>query len=523
MQSYTPDAWEEYQLTTNVKLNSYKLVKFPGGINGTEVVIVKDGQYITSWSNAKKFQTVAFSTSNVSVQGDNPPTYVDDITIEPYTNPDPVEPRPYSIAGTGPANRFTNYTVLNVPGRLVGGVTVDPRDNTSILFTIDEDASGEIRRAHKVASGNWVIDPTPILSGLYNPNTCIVETNGTLWFVLDAVVGGQACGLRRLKEPWASSPVEEVITDFGFAPTNRSDQPCDLVFVPNSFSGTKPQLAVLDRGVDLNNNPNAIWLVDPATSTLNQSVYSTSLIAPSTTLFGAGLGGNANAIAALPGSGELVTIFEDGANPADDGVIMAFDGAGNSRQISTMGSGLNWGAGIAVDPTTGRIWVSDRIITVFPQSAFVTPGIYSFATNTVAAGTVNPSAVTELTFPNIAPTADRGDRHINFKEPGMAFSTNGSFLVVSDQALCSGGGRLLIFHSEPFVIAPVTITSTVRTGSSVALTWTSGGAVNYVVQRSATVNGTYATISPVLTTTQYTDTSAPAGNAFYKVLAYQQN
>jgi len=63
----------------------------------------------------------------------------------------------------------------------------------------------------------------------------------------------------------------------------------------------------------------------------------------------------------------------------------------------------------------------------------------------------------------------------------------------------------------------------VRTGSNVALAWTSGGAVNYVVQRSATVDGTYTTISPVLTTTQYTDTSSPADKAFYKVLATQQN
>ena len=95
--------------------------------------------------------------------------------------------------------------------------------------------------------------------------------------------------------------------------------------------------------------------------------------------------------------------------------------------------------------------------------------------------------------------------------------------MVSDQALHSGGGRLLIFHSEPFVIAPVNITSTVRTGSSVALTWTSGGAVNYVVQRSATVNGTYTTISPVLTTTQYTDTTSPAGECLLRVLAFQQD
>jgi hypothetical protein len=421
--------------------------------------------------------------------------------------------------------------VLTIPGKTIGGVAVDPRDTNTILFTIDEERIGEIRKATKVASGNWVIDPTPIVSGLYNPNSLVVETNGTIWFVMDAVKGGQACGLRRLKEPWASSPVEEVITDFGNSPTNRQDQPADLVFVPNTFSGTVPQLAVLDRGVDANNNPNAIWLVDPATGTLNQSIYNeggiNQLVAPDNfTIAGAGvIGGNANAIAALPATGELVTIWE-GTDTAGvrstNGIISAIDGSGAVRYISTTLSGITWGAGIAVDPTTSRIWVSDRNNTVNP-SAFNTPQIVSFDSASVAPGTDNASFIQELTFPNIAPTLDRPDRHIDFKDPGMRFSPSGSFLVVSDQSLVAGGSRLVIFHSEPFIVPPITITSVTRTGGSVNLVWSSGGAVNYVVQRSATVNGTYTSVSGVLAGTSYTDTTAPAGNAFYKVLAFPQN
>jgi hypothetical protein len=510
LRTYTPDTWEEYQLTTDVRHNSYTLVKNP---TSTPVVVVKDGQYISSWGNNKKFHTVAFSTSNNSIAGANPPTYVDDITIEPYTNTQTPEPRPYTILGTGPAARFTNYTILTVPGKTVGGVAMDPRDTNTILFTIDEERIGEIRKATKVASGNWAIDPVPIVSGLYNPNSLTVETNGTIWFVRDAVKGGQSCGLSRLKAPWNLNPVEEVISDFGFAPTNRSDQPCDLTFyVTNGVT----RLAVLDRGVDLNNNPNAIWVVDPATTTLNQYNYATSLVAPDNTIFGFGLGGNANGIAALPASGELVTIWE-GDGVTANGVVAAFNAAsGAVRYIDTSLSGITWGAGIDVDPTTGRIWVSDRKKTVFPLSAFAVPQIVSF-------DPASGAFIQELSFTNSNATADRPDRNINFKDPGMRFSKDGKFLVVSDQALCSGGGRLVIFHSEPFVIAPVTITSTVRTGSNVALAWTSGGAVNYVVQRSATVDGTYTTISPVLTTTQYTDTSSPADKAFYKVLATQQN
>ena len=521
LRTFTPDTWEEYQLTTDVKHNSYTLVKNP---SSSPVVVVKDGQYISSWGNNKKFHTVAFSTSNNSVAGANPPAYVDDISIEPYTNTQTPEPRPYTILGTGPAARFTNCTVLTVPGKTVGGVAVDPRDTNTILFTIDEERIGAIMKATKVASGNWEIDPTPIVSGLYNPNSLTVETNGTIWFVMDAVKGGQACGLRRLKEPWATSPVEEIITDFGSAPTNRSDQPCDLVFyVTNGVT----KLAVLDRGVDLSNNPNAIWVVDPTTTAVNQFNYNeagvNTLVGPDNGIFGAAAGGNANGIAWLPATGELVTIWEgDGAN--DNGVIAVFDATtGGVRYISTAGSGVTWGAGIDVDPTTGRIWVSDRKRTTYSLSELAVPQIVSFAPATLDPPAINTDFIQELSFTNSNASADRPDRNINFKDPGMRFSQDGKFLVVSDQGLFSGGGRLVIFHSEPFVIAPVSITSTVRTSSNVALAWTSGGAVNYVVQRSSTVNGNYTTISPVLTTTQYTDSSSPVDSAFYRVLASQQD
>ncbi|MDD5139560.1 MAG: hypothetical protein PHY43_04770 [Verrucomicrobiales bacterium] len=526
LQTYTPDTWEEYQVTTDVRHNSYDLVKNP---SSTPVAIVTDGQYISSWGNNKKMHTIGFSTSNQTTPGASPPTYVDDITIAPYTNTKNPPARPYTP--TMVTSRFTNYTVLTIPGRTIGGVTVDPRDNTSILFTIDEEQNGSIWHATKVASGNWVIDSTPVVSNQYNPNSLVVETNGTLWWVYDAVKGGTQTALRRLKQPWASSPVEEIVTDFGSAPTNRSDQACALVFVPSTFSGTVPQLAVLDRGVDGNNNPNAIWLVNPATTSTYQFDYNqggiNQLVAPNDlNLAGAGvIGGNANGIAALPATGELVTIWE-GTDTAGirstNGIISAIDGSGAIRYISTSGSGITWGAGIAVDPTTGRIWVSDRKNT-FNPSAFNTPQIVSFDSASVTPGDVNTSFIQELTFPNIAPSGDRPDRHIDFKDPGLAFSTNGSFLVVSDQSPCSGGSRMLIFHNEAFVIPTITITNVSRSGGSASLAWTSGGAVNYAVQRSSTVNGTYTTISPVLTGTTYTDTTAPAGTAFYRVQATAQN
>lgn len=276
--------------------------------------------------------------------------------------------------------------------------------------------------------------------------------------------------------------------------------------------------------MNANNVPNAIWLLDPATATVNQAVYNNFLVAPNNNAFGAGLGGNANAIVALPATGELLTIWEDGVAPGDDGVIMAWDGLGGSRQISTTtGSGLSgWHAGIAVDPLTSRIWVSDRVNPVNP-SAFNLPRIRSFDTNTVAVGSPNSSAADEITFPTISPTVDRPDRHIDFKDPGMAFSANGGILVVTDQSLVSGGSRMIIFHNESFAVPAITITSVTRSGGSANLAWSSGGAVNYVVLRSATVNGTYNAISGTLSGTSFVDTSAPAGNAFYRIMAFPMN
>lgn len=196
-QTYTPDTWEEYQLTTNVKLNCYTLVKNP---STTPVVLVKNGLFISSWGNNKKIHTIGFSTSNTSTPGTSPAAFVDDVTIEPYTNTEAPDARPYNVNLVG--SRFTNFTVLTFPGKTIGGVTVDPRDNSSILFTVDEERIGQVRRASKVAAGNWVVDANPIISGLYNPNSVAVETNGTIWIAQDSPKGGEWSAVSRLKEPW---------------------------------------------------------------------------------------------------------------------------------------------------------------------------------------------------------------------------------------------------------------------------------------------------------------------------------
>jgi hypothetical protein len=489
LEQFTADTWEEYELTTNLKVNTYTIVKNP---SSTPVVIVADYPFIAAVPTHNPYM-VGFSSSNGS---GHPPVYIDDITIQSFDNTALPPPRSYTPTITG--SRFTNYTVLTVPGHLVGGVTVDPRDKTSILFTTAESEIGTIHRAQKVASGNWQLDTAPIATGLDQPKGITVETNGTIWWVHDNIQS-----LRRLKAPWNSNPVEEIISDFNTT-NNLRDQPIGLsFFVTNSTT----MLAVLDRNSDNVTSRNAVYLVDPATPSLNQVGYTNYLVPPTTSVLGEGLTGPANAIATLPGTGELVTTLQN------DGWLTAIDGSGSVRYIGTSAAAMTLARGLAVDPTTSRIWVAGNDLAT--PSLTVTNQVWSFDSTTGA-------EIQELTFPRLNPSAARPDKTIKFAEGGMAFAQDGAFLVIGDQSYLAGGGRLVIFHNEPFVIAPLTITSVTRSGGNVALAWTAGGGVNYLVLRSATVAGPYTAISPELAATQYTDTTAPADGAFYRVLAYPQ-
>ena len=133
--------------------------------------------------------------------------------------------------------------------------------------------------------------------------------------------------------------------------------------------------------------------------------------------------------------------------------------------------------------------------------------------------------VKELSFPLVDPPVTY--RQINLHDPGMAFSTNGSFLVVSDTSTAGGGGRLLVFHSEPYVpfaLSSFSISSASQTVQGPQLEWAPAGDASfnlkYEVQRSTDVASaaSFATIATV-TTTSFTDTNAPAGGAFYRVVA----
>jgi hypothetical protein len=495
---YTPNAWEEYRLITYTAQGRYSLIKNPS--SASPQVIVDRAPFINGATNWSPVFMAGWSSSNGT---NHPPVYVDDIEIKAVTSvvkPLPVPP----YTSTFHSTHFNNVTKLTIPAP-VGGVAVDPRDNTTILLTLDTAAAsgGGIYQARKIASGNWAVDPTPVVGNLANPSGLAAAQDGTLWWVHDFTMS-----LQRLKAPWASNTPETVVTNFGYRVGD--DDPIDVCIAPASFNGSvgKPNCVVVaDRGCDTDAT-NALYVIDPTTTALNQSYETNGAAVPAgwwqfllepTTIETFGTN-NLNAIAPLPASGEVVVLNQDG-------YITAVDGNGSTRYIypSTfwpLTGPIPSGAAIAVDPTTGRLWLADdaldEIWSVDPASG---------------------ADQKELSFPTIRP--EWVDQRVDVHDPGMVFAPNGSFLVVSDTSIINGGGRLLIFHNESIVVPDFSLSSVARVPQGVLLNWQSAGGVKYDVLRGTDLASaaSYQAIATNLTATTYTDTNAPAGAAFYRVVA----
>lgn len=485
---FTPDTWEEYRLTTHNSAGRYTIIKNPSSANPQ--VVVDRGPFIGAATTWGPTFMVGWSSSNGT---NHPPVYVDDIEIKSLVSSADPLPNPYTVHFDG--NRFTNVTMLPLSGP-IGAAAVDPRDNSTILFMVDASSGGAIYKASKVASGNWAVDPTPLVSGLSNPSGITIASDGTLWWTHDFTAA-----LMRLKWPWSANTPELVISDFvlpGATAFGLDDDTFDVTFPPTNFNGTlgnSNMMVVMDRGVD--DNPwNTLFLVDPATTNLSQTNYSLYLYGPTTT----GLGGaDLVALTALPLSGEVATLCLDGQVTAVNA-----DGAARSFWPDFYSSPFIpiQPAAMAADPRTGRLWIADDL------------------TNEVWSCTPDgTSGQRELSFPLSNP--GRPDLQIDFQEPGMKFSPDGSIMVLSDTSTVNGGGRLLIFHNEAIAVPSFTITSAARVGQGFQLSWQAAGSVKYDVLRGTNVNDAagFQNIVTNLTTTQFTDTNAPAGAAFYRVIA----
>lgn len=483
---YTPDTWEEYRLTTHSAQGLYTIVKNPSSASPT--VIADKLPFIGSATTWAPIFMAAWSSSNGT---NHPPVYIDDIEIKSLVSNVNLG-EPYTVEFN--TSRFTNVTTLVLTNIPVGSVVVDPRDKSTILFGTDV-AGGGIYRAAKTASGTWTIDSTPIVSGLDRPSGLTMGADGTIWWTHD-----YAGTLNRLKAPWASNSPEVVIAGFGAESATPDDDPIDVTVAPANFNGAlgKPNMIVVaDRGVN-GDTDNALHLIDPATTTLDQTNYVNYLINPSPTDLSTV---NLNAITALPQSGEVLVLSQDG-------FMTAVNGDGFFRYIPTSVlwmSGTPAANSIAVDPTTGRIWVTDdnlnEIWSIPSDSASTTPD------------------QKEITF-KLTDEA-RPDRAIDFHDPGLAFAPDGSFLVVTDTSTSNGGGRIVIFHNDapaPPTFSFTGISSTATGG--IQLNWQPAGNAKYRVQRATSLsNGTgFQDLSGVLTETQYTDATPPAGAAFYRIV-----
>jgi hypothetical protein len=505
--TFTPDTWEEYQLTTANNLGTYDIVKNPSSAN--PVVIASHVSLVGTAPFGPSFMA-AWSTSNGT---NHPPVYVDDITIASgiFSNSIPIA-IPYTVQFNN--NRFTNTTVLK-PGGPIGAVTVDPRDSNTIVFTADAASGGGIYQAKKVGAGNWAADPTPIVTGLSNPSGLAIEpADGTLWWTHD-----YTASIMRLRSPWSINLPEQVVADFACTTNDPAagawldDDPCDCVFPPANFNGTisqtwpasatwpttvtPNQLVVLDRGTDFNGN-NTLYLVDPNTTSLAQTNYDWYLYGPTTTELG---GMTMVGMTTLAASGEIVTLNQDGR-------VTAVNASGAYRAFWPVayqdGNVAINPACIASDPTTGRLWIGDQL---WRQ-------VFSCAPD-------GSDCQIELSFP--LTDTNRTDQQIQMHTPGggMAFAPDGSFLALSDNSTINGGGRLLIFHNQQIAVPPFSLTSVLPGAQQVQLTWSSAGAATYNVQRSLDVANaaSFQNIATNLTARQFTDTNAPTTGAFYRVVA----
>lgn len=488
---YTPDVWEEYRLETHSNQNRYSIWKNPSSAN--PIKIVDEAGFIGAPTSVNPIYMAAWSSSNGT---NHPPVYVDDITIKSLVSVVPPMPLQYNVNLL--TDRFTNFTVLTITNFPVGKAVFDPRDNTTIIFAVDS-APGGIYRATKTASGNWTVDPTPIVANIDRPSGLDLAADGTIWWTHD--FGGQ---VMRLKAPWASNQPEVIIANLGSTnAATADDDPIDLVVAPQSFNGTigKPgSIVVADRGTD-GDDHNTLYVIDPNTTETNVMGYENYLVYYEPPVLSGGAAPNLNAISALPASGEVVSLSQDGW-------ISAVDGNGTVRQIWTTtlwlpGTGAPAPAAnsIAVDPKTGRIWVLDDTLEEI-WSADATSG----------------ADRKEMSFPLI--NTNRMDRQLDNHDPGMAFSKNGDYLLMTDTSTANGGGRILVFHNEAIVnVNPFKLTSIKRTGQGVELLWQSAGTGSYRVQRSTNLSGNnFQDISGVITGTSFTDTNAPADAAFYRVV-----
>ena len=93
---------------------------------------------------------------------------------------------------------------------------------------------------------------------------------------------------------------------------------------------------------------------------------------------------------------------------------------------------------------------------------------------------------------------------------------------LSKEYIYAGGKLVAIEEPAPPLPPPTNLVATTQSGSQVNITWTAstGNVDHYQVERSTSLNGTYAPLSPNPTTTSFIDMTTTGGAAYlYRVCA----
>lgn len=485
---YTPDTWEEYRLITHRAEGTYTVIKNP---SSNPEIIADRKPFIGGAIEYGHMFMAAWSSSNNDNDGErthHPPVYIDDIEIKAVVSETTEPVVPYTPVAEE-TDAFEKYSIVRLPGA-VSGVAVDPRDSRTVIASTGIGA-GAILRVIQNEEGVWQLDTNPLVSGLDRPSGVDVDSQGNIWWTHDYTQS-----LRRLKAPWGDMQPEVIISTFNDIAAD--DDPIDVVVTGANFNGElgKPGwIVVADRDVDAI-GLRGLYIVDPATITPNQTAYAEFLVEPTSELGGSTL----NALAYLDSTGEVLV-----AN--NDGTITAVNANGEIRLVRFPQSPFSRPVGLAVDPTTGRLWVADRTMAE----------IWSIDPTTDS----DEGDRREVSF-SLSDEVDPSYQ-IQINDPGLAFSADGRVVVIADGNQGNRGGWLTILERAVAVvtpeIGPITVTKAAFEGSNFVLTWEVSGATKFHVLRAPSLDADFVDISGELNTPSFTDTNPPAGQAFYKITA----
>ena len=297
------------------------------------------------------------------------------------------------------------YQLLVLPSS-AGDTAFDPTDGNKLYVTVDATsaAGGAIYRVNTLSGGVMVVGD--LVTQMDNPSSLAFTASGDLYVTQDYAGDISVIPAPRNGAPYTVSKVIEQFVGAG------DDDPIAIGIAPAAFTGVVARpgdLIIADRGRD-GDAPNDFYVYtpgstpgDPGTPTDPNAFI--NYLAPTPTL-GAYDNVNINDFDFSLDGASIYTLFANGT-------IVQLDPSGNIlKEASIAGASLTNPAALATDPVTGRIWVaSDDLDEVWSLDPATSTG------------------QRELKFARTGATAPAA---IDFNDPSIKFSADGSLLTVSD-------------------------------------------------------------------------------------------